>query len=1071
MAETASGIQHERIMALAGSGKTFQLAHRYIALLREGASPETILATTFTRLAAGEIRDRILTVLAEAVQSPRMREEIESQTGRAITVEEARIHLRNVSRVLHRLQIRTLDSFLAGLVRCFAFELEVDPGATIIDDVTHQQLREEAIRLMLDERDAQPLVNLLRALSDENSSRSVTDQIHSTVSGLYEICRIAPPEAWGGMRPRAVLSGEELENEIAHFEHEIEDRLELGEAQYKKSILNALRGDVARVGTARSNRPRDWMQFLEKGLAAKILQGEEPLRYGRVLIPEELPPLYEQLIRHAQQAIWNLIVRQTAALHELMDRFDQRYREVKHRMKAMTFSDLQALLLTHESLGSLEEIGYRLDATLHHMLLDEMQDTSIGQWQILRPFVEELVSHAPPERSFFCVGDVKQSIYGWRAACPDILQDLPQHLYPDVPPAEWIRDGNLDKSYRSSPAILDIVNRTFRNLSGNPVLEGQEMITQVWDRDFRTHEAHHADRAGYVEVRIAPRAEKENGEDQNDVRLTNAAKLIRELHEHHPGRSIGVLVRSNRAVNQLLYRLGPSGENVPASGVGGGTLTDAPPINVILDLLTLADHPGHTAAAFNVARSPLGRVVGLNDHKAIRTRQRIAQDVRRRLVRDGYAATLRTWIRAITPHVDARQRNRLFQLEDLAVQYDPRATLRTDDFIRFVEAARLDDPAAANVQVMTVHQSKGLQFDVVVLPDLDQKFAPMRNIRLLVERDGAAGPIRRLVRNVSGEMTKLFPETSELLENERLAQVRDSLSVLYVAMTRARYAMHLVLNPNRADAQTILTSDMSGLLHAALLDPDQPREPETVPLTHGEPDWHERVDPPTVSDDAVGDEDPLLARPPALTTAATYPRGRSGRAASAQKAGRNALHDRIGAGAREARERGTAIHAMLEAIEWIDDEPPTTDELIQSVQGIARSKDQLHLRDQADWLRRRLREPQVRAVFRRRPKTDGRVLREFPYARLNERDEVVRGVIDRLVLHESSGRVNRAEIIDFKTDQIQTEQVKARAEIYRDQMAEYRLAIRSAFGLSNEQVQCSLLFIQPGCLETVPADN
>ncbi|MDY7110053.1 MAG: UvrD-helicase domain-containing protein [Planctomycetota bacterium] len=115
---------HLSILASAGAGKTYQLTSRYLALLASGAGPGTILASTFTRLAAGEIRDRVLLRLAQAADDDDQRRALAADIKTArLGQDDVRALLRALTRNLHRLQMRTLDSFFASVVRSFAIEL------------------------------------------------------------------------------------------------------------------------------------------------------------------------------------------------------------------------------------------------------------------------------------------------------------------------------------------------------------------------------------------------------------------------------------------------------------------------------------------------------------------------------------------------------------------------------------------------------------------------------------------------------------------------------------------------------------------------------------------------------------------------------------------------------------------------------------------------------------------------------------------------------------------------------------------------------------------------------------
>src|SRR6185437_9776332 len=127
------------------------------------------------------------------------------------------------------------------------------------------------------------------------------------------------------------------------------------------------------------------------------------------------------------------------------------------------------------------------------------------------------------------------------------------------------------------------------------------------------------------------------------------------------------------------------------------------------------------------------------------------------LLTEGYGRTLYGWVRAFAQECDARSLSRLQQLIELGYAYESEATLRPDDFIEFIGNERVEDPTTSNIRVMTVHQSKGLEFDIVVLPELQMKLRG-QNPSVVVGRDGPIDPIHSVCRYVSKDVLPLLPE-------------------------------------------------------------------------------------------------------------------------------------------------------------------------------------------------------------------------------------------------------------------------------------------------------------------------
>ncbi|MFG0297154.1 MAG: UvrD-helicase domain-containing protein, partial [Maioricimonas sp. JB045] len=168
MADTSTKPEHLAdlvIRASAGTGKTFQLSNRYLSLLRT-TSPDRILATTFTRKAAGEILERVLTRLAEAALDEKKCNDLAKFIhAPGLTPDDCRQMLRRLTHHLHRVRVSTLDSFFSQIATSFTLELGLPPGWRIIDEFEIVQLRERAIETVLQEGDRGDLTQLMHLLA------------------------------------------------------------------------------------------------------------------------------------------------------------------------------------------------------------------------------------------------------------------------------------------------------------------------------------------------------------------------------------------------------------------------------------------------------------------------------------------------------------------------------------------------------------------------------------------------------------------------------------------------------------------------------------------------------------------------------------------------------------------------------------------------------------------------------------------------------------------------------------------------------------------------------------------
>lgn len=1040
-------LNHVAIRASAGSGKTYQLVSRYLRLIAVGVPPASILASTFTRLAAGQIRDRILMALAEAADHPESARELADRLGLKKldrdTVTEILAHL---ARNLHRMQVRTLDSFFAAIVRGFAVELDLPLGATVIDEAQDAQIRHEAIRLMLDERKPQELVDLLRRLIQDRAEREVCKTINDTVAKLHGLYLETHPEAWECVpQPKGRLTPLKVIDAIRQLES-------CAIASDRKALHKAWISDLQEA------RAQKWRDFLKDGISGKLAAGETS--YGRTTIDDDIIDAYQPLVNHARAVIIGRIRDQTLATRDLLALFDQHCRIVKNAQRAITFADLTSAMARAEHLGTLDAICFRIDATLRHMLLDEFQDTSIPQWRALERLVKEIICVAPPERSFFCVGDVKQSIYGWRSAAPEVLDELP-HLLVGPDGTSAIATETLSKSYRSSPVIMAAVNRVFKTLGSNRALNDCRDAERAWSAGFEHHTTA-KDYPGYAELRMMPRIEG-NAKARLAARCKVAAQLVAELHHANRHMSIAVLARSNKVVARMLYELGPGPGrlNIPVTGRGGGPLTDAPAVNAILDLLQLADHPDDTIAAFNVARSPVGRMIGLAAHDDDRQRCKVAQTVRRQLLNEGYGATIAQWIAKLAPSCDERELGRLVQLVELAGTHDPQPSLRPGEFIQRVEDTRVPSSQPAPVQVMTIHQSKGLEFDAVILPELESKLVG-KAPPVVFERDGETGPISRICCNIRTDVRGLLPELQPLFGRYGRRTARESLSLLYVAMTRAIRALYMFIDPPEVKTDGSLSDrylkTAAGVLRCALVHGEI--KAGDVVYSEGEAKWMTKF---KIKDTTTNETKPRidtirLAKPIHAGT-----RGGKARSASQLADVENASAS-ISLINHEAREHGTVMHAMFEQIEWLEDFKADADLLMSIARRKAGRRDESWRRTQVESFMGALKHAAVIDTLSRngRNRSHLEVHREHPFARIVD-GGVQQGMIDRLVVElDSNGKAISASIIDFKTDAVTAAECAECAQHYLKQMNTYREVAAAWLGIEPRTTTRSLLFVVPG---------
>jgi ATP-dependent exoDNAse (exonuclease V) beta subunit len=1034
------------IRASAGSGKTYQLSTRYIARLQL-TDPDRILATTFTRKAAGEILERILRRLAEAGLDAEKRSDLAATLGgpqrnQARCLEQ----LTTLTRQLHRVRVSTLDSFFSRIAGAFALELGLPPGWGLLDQVEDDQLRAAAIEAVLREGDQADLLQLVHLLAKGDAVRGVTRLIRDTIDELYAVFLLTPAKAWREIDGPRPLDRAELHAAI----------MALAEAELPADK----RWESGRQADVDAAAAGDWESFVIGGIAGKILEGEAT--YHKKPIQASLRAVYDRLLRHATAIELKVLSQQLGAAHDLLQRFHAEYERLKHAARGLTFDDVTRRLAAELSGQDAAGLAFRLDAQIDHLLLDEFQDTSLSQWQVLEPIAESVVRQ--PDGSFFCVGDVKQAIYGWRGGVAGIFNTVTSRL-------SGLAQQTLDRSYRSAPAIIETVNSAFANLGRHPDLEDAELVVREWARAFPRHTTNKTDLPGYACLRTV--AAHEGPESPADKVYRAAAQHIAELLGRVPQQlTIGVLARRNEAVGQMIHELRRL--DVPASEEGGNPLTDSAAVQLVLSALTLADHPGHSVAWFHVAHSPLGPVVELSPEDDPAARAAWGDHLRRELVERGYGSVLYDWLRALAPACNARELNRLRQLVALADGYEPFATLRPTDFVAYVEKQHVEDPRAARVRVMTIHKAKGLEFDIVVLPQLDDPLT--RPPEFVTRWDDPGAPPTRVCRYRNRNVQRMLPrEIQKAFEQTHERAVQESLCVLYVALTRAAHALYMFVAPKPQTGKS-----HAGLLRYALAE-NAMFEPDRLLYECGDADWHQRVKPADGRIPSCGE-----APPPVSVRIAPAPAGRRrGRDffAPSHYQPHRTLHvrDIVRAADRRTLDRGTLVHAWFELIDWLDDDAPSDDQLQQ----VARRLGQ-HDEDVAHWIaefRALLQKPSIQRLLSRKgcladaPSLTGMATASACDLRVQAERRfdvpidggILSGSIDRLVLFCRAGVPVAADILDFKTDGIAPGDLFAVTRLvdhYRDQLGAYVHAVSVIYGIAPEHISTRLVLLATG--EIVP---
>lgn len=1029
---------HLVIRASAGTGKTFQLSNRYLQLLAAGVPGEQILATTFTRKAAGEILDRVLFRLAAAATDDKQLAQLSKFIAAGkLTRHDCLRLLEQAARHLHRLRVGTLDSFFMAIAGSFSLELGLPSGWTIADEVTDQTLRARAIEATLSQDSTQDLVALMNLLTKAETSRSISRVVQDAIDGVYHMYLETAPDAWQRLERMQGLE----ESQLHDLLQQIADFPLVGELDKKRN--EAL--ERARCG--------DWEDFVRTGLSGKILAGATV--FNRKEIPPDLVELFAQLNKHAAAALINPIVYHTQATFTLLEKFDKQYQRLKQEQRVLRFEDVTRIVAQSSMIADGARLGFRLDGGVRHLLLDEFQDTSLAQWQVLRPFAVE-VTRAVDSTSFFCVGDTKQAIYGWRGGIAQIFDAIEQELKP-------LDTEQLVESFRSSQPVIDTVNGLFQNLDKHTNLERHEVVVRKWQSEFPEHSTARGDLRGYACVRVMPEADEE--EDATEFADQYVAKYVKQLLAEAPGKDIGVLVRKNDTVRRIIFALRALG--IAASEEGGNPLVDSAAVGLILSLLKLADHPGDTVARYHLASSPLGQAMGYTDHASDQLAAQLAADLRLELLREGFGPAVLRWAKLLAPQCNERELSRLDQLVELAYRYDPQGSLRADRFIALVEQQKVSDPSAAPVRVMNVHQAKGLQFDIVVLPELHPDLRGQTQA-YICGRASPIEPVTTVCGYAAQELWPLFPKPIQhLFEHSNDAHAVEMLCMLYVATTRAVHALHMLLRPKEAKAPKPAKS-LAGLIRAALCD-GRVLSPGEVAFETGDPRWYQHLGKPRLAKPTASSAQALSIQ--LKDASAGRQRGwQSVSPSQLEGGGTLRLADVLRPARNAGQDFGTLIHAWLSQLVWLEEGLPSDAQLRRiAVEQVGWQRD---VTEEIKGLRAWLQRPALKQMLSRPEYAKTQlcacdrleVENERRFA-LRQQGQLMSGSIDRLVLYYGGDDVIGAEVIDYKTDSLaegDSAALAAKVEFYRPQLMAYVAAVRRMYRMTATQCRARLVFLSSG---------
>ena len=704
--------------ASAGSGKTFMLVVRYLSLLFMGADPAKILALTFTNKAAGEMQERIMTTLGE-LESRDELEAIARNTG----LSKAEI-LQKKDAVLRRFlkshtKIMTIDSFFTKILRKFSLYVALMPDFETLSSQHEIKLLEQFLKEVEVSNNKRRLI----ALSLESKKR------------LFDLF---------------VLLDEFYvkSKELASFSFTPKSKEPLEEEAL--AIVSQMRSLVTSAQKPSKNALNAFVVERFEDILSKSWLGRETLDY-RTFSKCYTPRLDELLHRlYEVLAEWFVAKEQSFfhALSSLASIYQSAKRALYKAENEVSFNDVTMLVfeILRESVDT-DFLYFRLDAQIEHILLDEFQDTSILQYEILHPLIQEALSGkgVKEEGSFFFVGDTKQSIYRFRGGVSS--------LFNEVARLNNTKIEKLTTNYRSQRAVVEFVNDTFR-----------EKIAGYTDQKVKE-----GAEGGYVEVL------------KSDDVVESACKKVHTLLEAGARQSDIALLCFTNADGEVLK------ESLQKKGYDVVTETTVKLIHQ-RSVRALLEYLKYLYFKERIFKENFFALIGREVDVAFVDFNEVPLA---KIVKD-----------TIERYSLFAEDFNLFLFLELLGRYESIEELLFN--YERIETEALGS-STQGIRILTVHKSKGLEYEHVIVVDRLGSPPPARE-PIIFDYDGIE--LQNIYLRIKGR-DKIDRQYASSLERAAKLRDEDTLNALYVAFTRAKRDLFVIAKPKKSVFELLELTEQS----------------------------------------------------------------------------------------------------------------------------------------------------------------------------------------------------------------------------------------------------------------------
>ncbi len=700
------------LKASAGSGKTFALTVRYITLLLKGASPKEILTLTFTNKAANEMSERIYKTLLSLGEDEAYLGAIQEQSGfskeEILSRKEQLVHIfSNAS-----LSIFTIDKFVNKILREFSGYAGINDDFEIKEDDV-----EKLSSKFLQSLDIDSFDKLIDFSLFENKKYNSIFEIFKNIFEKGETVDV-------------------VNIDLSLIEIQKKEALTEG-LKIKEFILNCPNASKSAI---KAVEYENFDELISKKWLEKNSAGE--YSYFKKCANETL----EQYFAKTKEQVGNYYkLRSTfslSRLFELYNLFKEYKRKYNSSKNYLHFDDISNIC--YELLSTKidkEFLYFRLDSNFSHILIDEFQDTSLLQYKILQPLIEEILSSSE-FKTFFYVGDTKQSIYRFRGG----KRELFDYVLKTNP---MVNVEVLNTNFRSCEKVVNYVNQSFNKLVS-----------------YEYHDQIPIHKDGYVEV-------LEDEALLEDEKYANIAKKISELMQKGVNSNdIAILTYTNDDVLNLYSYLKKMFPSLKISTEMTSKLINQENVKAIINAIK------YLYFQESIYKENLNAIIG----KKPETPFELDIDLKYKSVQESVLKIAQT--------LNVTDDN-VIKFVELCSSYK-----NVVDFVYEIDEldASIENSEQIGLQILTIFKSKGLEFHTVLLLDrIKQKVANRDS--LLFEYDDVN--LKNIYYKIGG-LDNYSIEYKEALKKEKSLEFEDELNILYVAMTRAKKNMIIFKKPEKS---------------------------------------------------------------------------------------------------------------------------------------------------------------------------------------------------------------------------------------------------------------------------------